>query len=544
MTHPLSLLLLALPQQPQPAVPLAFVGVNVLAMKEEAVLTDQTVLVEGGKVARIGPRASIPVKEGIQRIQGQGRFLIPGLCDAHVHVMDEGDLLVYLANGVTTVRNLKGLPWHLELRERIARGEVLGPHFLTAGPFVNEPQVKTVEDAELAVGEQVEAGYDMLKIHGELALATYEALLAEAARAGIPVIGHVPRNLPIEAVLERKGQVEIAHAEEYLYTFFDRRSGPVTAELVEGIAKKTAAAGVTVTPNLVAFHSIVRQIEDLERELARPEMAWVAPGFARTWQKDLNRYERTFEPSDAPEMGARYSLLERFTQALQAAGVRLLAGSDAMNPACVPGFSLQVELELLVRAGLSPYQALRAATANSGEFLGDGSGLVAEGAPADLVLLAANPLEDIARTRAIEGVVLRGRWLPKEELQSGMKTRAAEYERERGFMSRMSPGSLDACLAYRLSEREKDPRAVLYRSEGIESLSLGLASIGNLSAARQAAELAVEDYPARWTAWVRLAEACAALEDAAAARVALEKALALRPGDARIQDQLEALETR
>lgn len=537
----LAALALLVPQassDPDPT--LALVGACVLPMDSERVLEDHTVLVRGQRIVRVGPRAAVPVPPGATRIEAGGRFLIPGLCDAHVHVMDEGDLLVYLANGVTTIRNLKGLPWHVELRERIAAGELLGPRLLTSGPFVNEPQVTSVDDVQRVVAEQLEVGYDMLKIHGPLSLAAYEALLEEGALAGLPVIGHAPRNLPIEAVLERRGQVEIAHAEEYLYTYFDRLA-EVTPEAIEAIAKATAEAGITVTPNLVAFRSIVRQIEDLERELARPEMAWVAPPIGRSFQPDLNRYRRSFRPADAPGMAARYALLERFTLALAQAGVRLLAGSDAMNPVCVPGFSLQEELRLLVAAGLTPYQALRAASANAGAFLGDGSGLVAEGAPADLVLLVANPLEDIERASAIEGVVARGRWLPKEELARGLEERAELYAREQAFMARVDPRDLSAAQAQREAARAADPRAFLYRAEGLESLALACGSIDNWSGSRVLAEWAVADFPQRWTAWVRLAEACEALDDLPVARTALARACELRPGDARLAGKRAAL---
>ncbi|HEX6882368.1 MAG TPA: amidohydrolase family protein [Planctomycetota bacterium] len=537
----LALLTLLSPQvSSAPAPELALVGARVLPMDSPRVLEDHTVLVRAGRIVRVGPSASVEVPPGATRIEAKGRFLVPGLCDAHVHVMDEGDLLVYLANGVTTIRNLKGLPWHVELRERIASGEVLGPRLLTSGPFVNEPQVRSVEDVQRTVAEQLEAGYDMLKIHGPLSLAAYEALLEEGALAGLPVIGHAPRNLAIEAVLERRGQLEIAHAEEYLYTYFDRLD-EVDEAAIESIAKATAEAGITVTPNLVAFHSIVRQIEDLERELARPEMAFVAPPIGRSFQPDMNRYRRSFSSADAPGMAGRYALLERFTKALATAGVRLLAGSDAMNPVCVPGFSLQEELRLLVAAGLTPYEALRAATASAGAFLGDGSGVVAEGAPADLVLLAANPLEAIERAAAIEGVVVRGRWLPKEELERGLEERRELYAREQAFMGRVHPTDLGAALAFRAEARAQDPEAFLYRPEGLESLTLACATIGNGAGARALAECAVAEFPGRWTAWVRLAEACTAVEDLPAARAALARACELRPGDERLARQLAAL---
>lgn len=529
-----------LPEPKQPA-RIAFVGVDVLPMTEERVLRAQTVLVEGGRIARIAPASEVAVPADALRIEGRGRTLVPGFADAHVHVLDEGDLLVYLANGVTTVRNLKGLPWHLELRERIARGEVLGPRLLTSGPFVNEPEVRSVEDVQRAVAEQLEAGYDCIKIHGDLAPATYAALLEEAAMAGLPVVGHAPRNLPFERVLELRGQCELSHAEEYLYTYFDRLADGPSDESVAAIAKATAEAGLTVTPNLVAYHLIVRQIEDLGRELARPEMAWVAPSGARTWKPDLNKYERDFEPDDAAPMAERYALLERLTKALQSAGVRLLAGSDAMNPVAIPGFSLHDELELLVAAGLTPYQALRAATASFGEFLGDGTGRVSAGAPAELVLLAGNPLESIARTRAIEGVLTGGRWLAKDELAQRMQARADEYRREEAFMARIGPADFEPALAWLREVRATDPRVAPLRPEGLEGLALLYGLIGRHAVARQAAEFAIAEFPGRWTAWTRLAEACLALGDEPAAAAAYARALELHPADARISRALEAL---
>ena len=519
----------------------AFVDVHVLPMTDERVLADQTVLVEGGRIARIGPAAEVELPAGVTRIDGHGRWLVPGFVDSHVHLLDEGDLVVYLANGVSTVRNLKGLPWHLELHERLASGEVLGPRLVTSGPFVNEPQVRTVEDVQRAVAEQREEGYDCIKIHGNLAPDAYEALLEEASLAGLPVVGHAPRNLLMTRLLELGGQREISHAEEYLYTWFDRVPGGPDDAAFEHIARATAEAGVTVTPNLVAFLLIVRQIEDLDRELARPEMAFVAPPGKRTWQPDLNKYERDFDANDAAVMAERYAVLERLTRAFQAAGVRLLTGSDAMNPVAVPGFSLHDELALLVKAGLTPYQALRAATASAGEFLENGAGRVVEGAPADLVLLAANPLESIERTRAIEGVCAGGRWLAKDELDRRMKALADDYARESAFMSRFDSSGMESALAYRKEVRAKDPQALLFRPEGLESLALLFGLVGNHAAARTAAELAVEEFAGRWTAWVRLAEACAALEDEPAAVAALVHARELHPDDPRLARALEEL---
>ncbi len=525
---------------PPAAGPLAVVGVHVLPMTEDVVLRDQTVLLRDGRIERIGPVAEVAVPADAVRVEGRGRFLGPGLCDAHVHLLDEGDLAVYLAHGVTTVRNMKGGPWALELRDRIGRGELAGPRVLTAGPHVNEPECRTAEDVRRAVAAHVAAGYDMLKIHGELADEAYVALLEEAARVALPVVGHVPRNLPMQRVLELGGQAEISHAEEYLYAHFDGLAGDATAAEVEGIARATASAGVTVTPTLVAFRSIVEQIEDFDRVLQDPRVAQVAPPGRRTWQRDINRYAQRFSAADVPVMQARFELLERLTRALQAAGVRLLCGSDAMNPMVVPGASLHDELELLVAAGLTPFQALRAATANAGAFLGDGSGLVAAGAPADLVLFARNPLEDIGNVRAIEGVVVRGRWLSGAELARETAALLDAYAREQPFLAEVGLDGLQRALDSLAQARELDPAARPFRAAGLESLAVILASGGLLPAAQQAAELATREFPERWTAWSRLADVRLSLDDRAGARAALERALQLHPGDERLQRRLDA----
>ncbi len=224
---------------------MAFIHVQLVPMDREAVLPDQTVVVRGERIAAAGPTASTPVPEGAEVIDGTGLYLMPGLTDAHVHLdplvgarPDFGDAPIYLAYGVTTVFNLRGLPENLDQQRRIRAGELLAPNLYNSGEFVQEPRVRTPAEAEREVAAQVKAGYDMIKLHqvidektGGYATTTwmdrptYERVNEAAHRAGIPILGHGPYNLGLEAAL-RSGQ-SLAHIGEFnpLYFFPVRRTG-------------------------------------------------------------------------------------------------------------------------------------------------------------------------------------------------------------------------------------------------------------------------------------------------------------------------------
>ena len=418
----------------------AFVNVTVVPMDRERLLQQQTVVIRGGRIAEIGPQASVTVPEGARRIDGAGRYLMPGFVDAHFHLQgndadDRRLLQVLLANGVTSVLNLHGTSAILELRERVARGDVLGPTIYTSGPYVSDaPSFQPEPDeAERMVVEQKRAGYDLIKTHGDFSREALRRLCAAARRENIKVIGHAPRNLGVEPMFAARMDA-VAHAEEFIYAFFFFDAPPGIAEAdpetrrrflksqeerIPELAAATAKAGTWVVPNLVAYKMIVEQGKDLASVLARPETRFVPPGIAADWQPGSNRYDRKYTPEAAEHMSWRLELITKLTGALRKAGVRLMAGSDAPIPGVVPGFSLHDELKLLVAAGLTPYEALRTATANPSEFLGrDAFGLVTVGARADLLLLDANPLADVANAARRTGVMVRGRWLAENELRS------------------------------------------------------------------------------------------------------------------------------
>ena len=356
-------------QPPPKQQTIAFVGVNVVPMDRERVLTAQTVVVENGRIAAMGPADKTAVPDGSLRVEARGKYLLPGLADLHVHLqVDEQDNLalfdLFLANGVTTILNLYGTPHHLDLRERIRRGELLAPSLHTSGPYISNAPYSSpsAEEVERMVVEQKRAGYDIIKIHGDFSRETYRKLLEVARREKIRVIGHAPRNLGIEVLLEER-QHAVAHSEEYLYAYFFK-SGPGEdkAGNVPVIAEATAKAGVWVIPNLTAYKGIWMQAKDIVPVLKRPEVQYVPASIAEDWAPERNTYVRRFN-----------------------------------NP-------------LSVRRFEESYRLLEALVLQQ-------TGTVAAGKRADLILLGANPLDDIRNTTKCEGVMAGGRWLPGSQLR-------------------------------------------------------------------------------------------------------------------------------
>jgi hypothetical protein len=422
---PLLALVTALSQQPRPE-RIAFVNVNVVPMSVQRVLPAQTVIIENGVITRVGTARSVRIPAGTQTIDATGQYLMPGLADLHVHLASNPEdeqrrlLKLFVINGVTTVLNLRGIPQILELRANVAAGRVLGPTIYTSGPFVNEPFVTTPEEVERAVVEQKRAGYDFIKLHGSLSRGAYARLMAVSRREGIRVVGHAPRNLGLEPMFEER-QYAVAHAEEFIY---DRQSSsrePADIERqIPQYARAMAKAGIWLMPNLTAFKTIAWQVRDLDAVLARPEMQLLPRSNRDGWGPATNPYTRRISSDRYPSIMALYHVLEKLVRAFQLAGVRMLIGTDAMNTGVVPGFSTHDELAELVTAGLTPYQALRAATANAGEFLGKEKrvGTVAVGQIADLILLDGNPIENVGNTRRIAGVLLRGQWISRAQIEA------------------------------------------------------------------------------------------------------------------------------
>lgn len=404
----------------RPGGDVALVDVTLVPMDSERVVPHTTVLVRNGVIMAVGPAKDVGVPEGALRIDGRGRFLLPGLVDMHVHLFDSRDLSLYLAHGVTTIRNLGGYGSAdsiLEIRRQVAAGERVGPAIYTSGNWLDgDPPfrrintvLRTPAEARAEVRREKRLGFDFVKVYATLGPDVYQEIVRTAAEEGIAVTGHVPGPVGLNAVLAG-GQVAVDHAAALAAL------GPP-----EVLAARVREARVAVTTTLVMARiaaTLRGAPERLDSMLARPEARWLSEETRAFW--------RTAPFVGLPRDGSGeqlYGSSAAMVRALQTEGVELLAGTDAGLWGNVPGASLVAELRLLVQAGLTPYQALRAATVSPARFLdrvvpGAGQpGALAVGNRADLLLLEANPLEAIGALDRRAGVMVRGRWLDAAELR-------------------------------------------------------------------------------------------------------------------------------
>ncbi len=395
------------------------------------------------------------------------------------------------------MRNVNGLAYHLFLRDTIDAGMLAGPRFFTCGPYTNAPRIGDPSSAVREIAAQSRAGYDCVKIHGDLSLETLRALGQAARNAGMPVIGHVPRNLELLEVLGTGEMREISHAEEYLYTHFAHHPRDAWPEAIDEAARATKAAGLELTPTLVTYRSIVAQVRDLESELARLPLQWAGPFARRNFRPSGNRYRRKFKTEDATWLDENLELQKRLVLALHQAGVPLLTGTDANSPTNVPGVSLHEELALLVEIGLTPYEALRAGTTEGWQRVTGRTdvGQVVPGMQAELLLLNANPLADITNSRKVAGVVSRGEWLSTAGLREVVDRQSGQYEREQSFVDLLWDNTIEDAVAFYRDRKAENPAAFVFRAEAMLCQAARSMRDGAPEVAIQAVELALEEYP-------------------------------------------------
>jgi imidazolonepropionase-like amidohydrolase len=397
------------------AAPLAFVGVSVVPMDTERVLEQQTVIVRGERIERVGPAATVEIPADAVRIDGRGKWLMPGLAEMHGHIpppsapaaIIESYLELYVLRGATTLRTMYGFHNQFELRQRVERGELLGPTMYTAAPALLGPSVKDAEHARDLVTKYAGEGFDLLKIHEGLTVAEYDAIVAVAREKGLKMAGHVPDEVGVRRAIEA-GQ-GIDHLDGYW-----EESGEDEAKMEE-LAQLSKEKGTWIVATQDLWSSIYGPVtvETLEQ---RPELAYVHPKEHAQWKA----MKSTQLAHGDAEAGARMLAgRDRMLGLLAKHGANLLLGSDAPQVYSVPGFSLGHEMPALERAGMTRWQILVAGTRAPAEYWGQGErwGTIAEGKRADLLLIDGDPTADITNVHRQAGVMVRGRWLDKAEIE-------------------------------------------------------------------------------------------------------------------------------
>jgi len=423
-----------------------FTNVNVVTMEREEILAHRDVLVEGGVVRRLERhRAKKRWPTGTVPVEGSGRYLLPGFSDMHIHTEfgDQEQLKLYIVNGVTTVLDLNGSVTALEWRRKIASGEMLGPRFYTSGQIVDgDPPtnnthvaVRDRAEAEKAVEEQARQGYDFVKPYSALSRDAYEGVVDAAKRNHIRLVGHVPWSVGVQGTIDA-GQDAIAHVEELYRYFVDRHKKPPPdtqpdPAKIGALAHELKAHHTWVITTLSANTDILRQATALAEVLASSEMKFVPKFYLDDCRTGGDPYANRGKDWILQNQ-IMVPFLFKIVAGLRVAGVSMMAGTDATNPIQIPGISFHDELAALVEAGLSPYEALVTGTTNPQVFLGRSkeAGTVTLGKVADLVMLEGNPLADIANTRAIAGVMVRGQWFDHSQLESMKAELIAHFARE------------------------------------------------------------------------------------------------------------------
>ncbi len=418
-----------------------FRSVHVIPMDQEGVLQNRDVVVSLGKIIAMGETGKVKYAPNATIIEGKGKYLIPGLAEMHAHVPPIDDiepmkevLSLFLARGVTTIRGMLGHPRHLELREKINAGEILGPHFYTTGPSFNGNTVKTAEEGAQRVRDQKAAGYDYLKLHPGLTPVTFAAIASTANEVAIPFVGHVSFGVGIKRAIDA-GYSSIDHLDGFVEALvpgiekigeegnglFGIYSSPLAdttriPEIIQGLKEKN----IWMVPTQALAERWMSPIE-ASVFMNAPEMKYMKKETRDNWEKAKNDLLAN-KKYNKENVLAYINLRRKLIYECQQNGVGILLGSDAPQIFNVPGFSVHHELKYLVDSGLTPFEALQTGTVNVADYLDkENAGIIQVGAVSDLILLNANPLDDIQNSTSIEAVMLGDKYLSRDSINSMLK---------------------------------------------------------------------------------------------------------------------------
>ncbi len=434
---------------------IAFTHVNVLPMTSADVLPDQTVVVANGIITAVGPADEVVVPPGAFRIDGADRYLMPGLAEMHAHVPPgdnpprdavEDILFLYVANGITTIRGMLGSAYQIPLSEELERQEVLGPNFYVGAPSINGNSAPAPSDAERMIRDHREAGYDLQKVHPGVTRVAWDRMAEVAQEVGLTFGGHVPAAVGLVHAIET-GMSTVDHMDGYVQAIAPDEvqaqvgAGPIRLggllnggdeERLAEIVQLTIEHDVYVVPTMYLWENLYGA-PDVETVLAQPEMRYVARAQRDGWRRQAASGAR----GTPAEVEAYLEWRRRVLKALSDAGAGILMGTDSPQMFNVPGFALHRELAVMAESGMSHYDILKSGTVAVGEYVAghlglDGNfGTVAPGQRADLVLLGSNPLDDLGNLTDRVGVMVRGRWIDRAEIDEGL-TALAEKHAEGG----------------------------------------------------------------------------------------------------------------
>ena len=400
---------------------ISFENVNVIPMHTETIITNQRVIITNGKILKIEP-ASQKATDSIDiKIPAKGKYLIPGLVEAHYHLQNniENEFKLLIANGITSARNMAEYDGqdHIKIREQAKNNSILSPHYYTTGPYLKSNDLSSIDAVKNVITQHKAKDYDYLKIADNLPKNIYLKLLELAHEAKIEIVGHGQRRLPLEYSLRMKS---IAHIEEFMNIFSKAEKSSV--DFLTQAAKEIKTSGVYVSPTLGIFEMIGRYADTNKSAILGKDenLKYLPKHYADYWMSDKINYRTNswFIAEEAlMRLEKELQWQKEFTLLLHKQDVPLMAGSDTYG-LFLPGFSLHHELELINSAGLSTYETLKTATVNPARYFNtiSQSGTIDEGKLADMVLLDKNPLEDIRHTKTILGVVIKGKWHNREAL--------------------------------------------------------------------------------------------------------------------------------
>jgi imidazolonepropionase-like amidohydrolase len=566
------------PGQPK----LLLTHVTVIDATGAAARPNMNVLIANGRIAAIG--AEISASPDAQIVDATGKFLIPGLWDMHVHWGDTDYLPLFLANGVTGIRIMWGSPINYEWRKQSAAGQLLAPHLVIASPLIDGPKpfwpgsisVSTEAQAREAVDQAKQRGADFVKVNSFLPREEYFAIADEAKKQNIAFAGHLPLAVSAEEASDA-GQKSFEHllgilsacstrsaeladaaradlADDLAATrpaFWGARTKALRQLMLDTYSPEKAAAlfatfnrnGTWQCPTLTLLRTTAFA-ENPSSFTNDPRLKYIPPRMKADWNP----------PGIAQDYGNPAFAEKEFQKdlevvgAMQKAGVGILAGTDTSNPFCMPGFSLHDELGLLVKAGLTPMEALQTATLNPARFLGAEKdfGTVEKGKVADLVLLDANPLDDIANTKKIAAVIYGGKLIPRLEIDrmlAQVEALAARPLIGNVLMKTIQEKNIAAAVAQYHDLRANQPNGYDFSEQEFIGLGYVLLHMKKIPDAIEIFKLSVESYPQSYNTWDSLAEAYMDHGDKDLAIQNYKKSIELNPNNVNGKEKLKQLTT-